>query len=493
MPEDRDQLFEQALARHLRSEGGGESLCLDPETLAAYHERTLSPEEVAFAKSHIVSCARCQEVLARLEATQEVGQLQGVTEQVPGEALVSAATSEAQHPPDMRSTESRRLAAASPNKIIAIPSKKYFSLRWAAPAGAIAAALLIWIGVREARIDIKPSIPAAQVAENGQQPATPTSKNDTGNLRQSELPKELEKQKSEAASAEILDQREKLPSLSLSPGLRDEKKDSSADRALGLEERLRGKREYSRKSPVAPKPGPSAAAAQAQAADAMQRSDLEIASGANQQVQVEVTAAAPVPVDLDKARGQTLPSAPPAKSAVTGAAAQPVPPPPPPPPAGAAGGAQAQSAGALVQNQALGNAEVSNRAVYNRAVSRLSLDIRIAAPGGKKIWSVGPGGQILHSKDSGRTWLQQFSGVSSNLTGGSAPSEKICWLAGAAGTLLRTTDGGNHWEVIRTPVSGDLGGVHASDAKHASVWDAPNRLSYETSDGGATWKPTSNE
>jgi photosystem II stability/assembly factor-like uncharacterized protein len=126
-------------------------------------------------------------------------------------------------------------------------------------------------------------------------------------------------------------------------------------------------------------------------------------------------------------------------------------------------------------------------------VSRLSIDIRIAAPGGKKIWSVGPNGQILHSKDSGRTWLQQFSGVSSNLGGGSAPSEKVCWLAGAAGTLLRTADGGNHWEAIRTPISGDLGGVHASDAKHASIWDAPNRFSYETSDGGATWKQTANE
>ncbi|HEU0370293.1 MAG TPA: YCF48-related protein, partial [Candidatus Acidoferrum sp.] len=87
----------------------------------------------------------------------------------------------------------------------------------------------------------------------------------------------------------------------------------------------------------------------------------------------------------------------------------------------------------------------------------------------------------------------QFSGVSAALSSGSAPSGKVCWIAGAAGTLLRTTDGGNHWEVLHTPISGDLGGVHAADAKRASIWDAPNRLSYETSDGGATWKQTADD
>jgi len=131
--------------------------------------------------------------------------------------------------------------------------------------------------------------------------------------------------------------------------------------------------------------------------------------------------------------------------------------------------------------------------MYNKAVSKVGLDIRIAAPGGKKIWSVGPNGQILHSKDSGRTWLPQFSGVAVNLSAGAAPSDQVCWLVGAAGTVLRTTDGGEHWQTLRTPISGDLGGLHASDAKHASIWDAPHRQSYETSDGGATWKQTANE
>jgi photosystem II stability/assembly factor-like uncharacterized protein len=135
---------------------------------------------------------------------------------------------------------------------------------------------------------------------------------------------------------------------------------------------------------------------------------------------------------------------------------------------------------------------VSLGAVYN-AVATTPLDMRIAAPGGQKIWSVGANGLILYSKDGGRTWMPQLTGVSEALTGGFAPSEDVCWVAGVAGTLLRTTDGGQHWQRIRTPITGDLGGVHAADAQHASIWDLPNHTSYETADGGANWKPTANE
>src|SRR5437762_14130250 len=76
--EDRDRLFEKALARHLRTDAAAaeESACLDAEVLAAYHERLLTSEEMSAAKDHLVSCARCQEILAQLEATQDVKVLQ---------------------------------------------------------------------------------------------------------------------------------------------------------------------------------------------------------------------------------------------------------------------------------------------------------------------------------------------------------------------------------------------------------------------------------
>ena len=84
-PDERDRRFDKALARHLRSAapaGEASSLpalrasqrgsCPDSETLAAYHERSLLPEELNSWKEHIVGCANCQNILAQLEATDEI-------------------------------------------------------------------------------------------------------------------------------------------------------------------------------------------------------------------------------------------------------------------------------------------------------------------------------------------------------------------------------------------------------------------------------------
>src|SRR5271154_4626151 len=67
--DERDQQFERALGRHLR---GAEqyAACPDPETLAAYHERTMSLEEMSRWKEHIAGCARCQEALALVEQSE---------------------------------------------------------------------------------------------------------------------------------------------------------------------------------------------------------------------------------------------------------------------------------------------------------------------------------------------------------------------------------------------------------------------------------------
>ncbi len=69
MPADeRDQQFERALQRQMRS-GSPDAVCPDAETLAAYHERTLSLEEMAQWKEHIAGCTCCQETLTLLEET----------------------------------------------------------------------------------------------------------------------------------------------------------------------------------------------------------------------------------------------------------------------------------------------------------------------------------------------------------------------------------------------------------------------------------------
>jgi len=117
----------------------------------------------------------------------------------------------------------------------------------------------------------------------------------------------------------------------------------------------------------------------------------------------------------------------------------------------------------------------------------------VASPDGKSVWKFGEAGQILRSTSGGKEWASQVSGVTVKLLSASAPSAKVCWVAGASGTLLRTADGGKHWQRVSVPIGGDLGGVHASDAKHASISDAPNRVSYETGDGGRTWKRIANQ
>src|SRR5277367_5350852 len=70
-PDERDQQFERALGRHLRN-AERDAACPDPETLAAYHERTLSLEEMARWKEHIAGCARCQEALALVEQSETI-------------------------------------------------------------------------------------------------------------------------------------------------------------------------------------------------------------------------------------------------------------------------------------------------------------------------------------------------------------------------------------------------------------------------------------
>src|SRR2546421_1893344 len=122
-PDERDRRFDKALARHLRSaaplgEAGGlpapqSGACPDSETLAAYHERSLLPEEMNSWKEHIVGCANCQTVLAHLEATEEIPRQAAEQEKVlaRGESALLASASNESQPASPRtlSKESRRV------------------------------------------------------------------------------------------------------------------------------------------------------------------------------------------------------------------------------------------------------------------------------------------------------------------------------------------------------------------------------------------------
>jgi photosystem II stability/assembly factor-like uncharacterized protein len=183
---------------------------------------------------------------------------------------------------------------------------------------------------------------------------------------------------------------------------------------------------------------------------------------------------------------------------------------PPPAPAPAAGVAKKsapevkEQAAPTSAAQAVEIQRDSTRATLSRSggvvndltasLLEVSADHRyIVAPGMKSVWRVGDAGKIERSTDRGETWLEQSSGVTADLTAGSATSDQVCWVIGKTGTILLSTDGGKHWKRVASPIPGDIGGIHATDALHASIWDVPNHMNFETNDGGATWNRVANE
>src|SRR5260370_1089363 len=203
-PDERDRRFDKALARHLRSAASpaGEAaglpavpasqgdVCPDSETLAAYHERSLLPEEVNSWKEHIVGCALCQSILAQLEATDEIS-LQAVEQEeilaVKESEPVMAARNLESFPETAAASQSQRAAEAAPPK----KSRRALLLRgarwqWLAPAGAIAAGLLVWIALHENQPLPRPALPENEnkVAQN-REPAAPLPSVSTGSPQSS--------------------------------------------------------------------------------------------------------------------------------------------------------------------------------------------------------------------------------------------------------------------------------------------------------------------
>jgi photosystem II stability/assembly factor-like uncharacterized protein len=139
-----------------------------------------------------------------------------------------------------------------------------------------------------------------------------------------------------------------------------------------------------------------------------------------------------------------------------------------------------------------GNRELRDSAAYRTALAHSAPPL-IVAPNLAAMWRLGVAGAIEYSSDQGTTWKSQQSFVTADLTAGSAPSGTICWVVGVHGTVLLTTDSGETWKKVPAPLVENLSGVHATDALRATVWAAFNRGTFETTDGGTTWKQIANE
>lgn len=477
--DDREKQFERALTRHLRN-ASPDSMCPDAETLAAYHERTLSLEEMAHWKEHIAGCARCQESLALVEQTEnlhvEEWEQQNVPAPVPqaaGRSSLRATGVNLQQEEDARPGAHVSHAAVPIRKTIPHPP-----WRWIVPVGALAASVIVWIGVKEIRSRHDASTPGVQVALNRQEPVqTPATRNDT-----------VEQSKPEAPPAKQLDAENHLqkavpaPTAQLAvPSKEAAAATSSASPPPSFEDAFAARKD-SEAADIAkvPSANPSPALPPARVAAKTVPLSSPTPPAANQPAPAGVLAGAAGGTTVNSlAKEKKSEQVPAAAESVEVQSAAPT----------------ADKAAPVASSVSVTSTELSVKARDAMNLLQVAaVDHRyIVAPGEKYVWRVDTGGNIQRSSDRGKSWKLQKSGVTADLTAGSAASDEICWVIGKAGVLLLTTDSGKHWKLISSPITEDLGGIHATDALHASIWDVPNHKSYETSDGGATWKRTSNE
>ncbi len=453
--DDRGQRFDHALARHLPSASPDPS-CPDAEILAAYHDRTLSTNELSRCKEHIAGCSRCQEILALVEQTKNLpaaewerqNRLQPVEQPAaPTVFRAAAAVSQQNAQPSHLSS----ISAEIHDEMDRLRHRP--SWRVLVPLGALAATVILWIGAREVRTQHGKQAYEAELAQNRLAVAPlPTPR--------AEPPLTAKKQEPATARDEIALAQKKTASSSPEPSeqptssapLVSAESVGSADSATSEQENaIRGVTP----GKAATKMLPSGAMARSQTPAARATSPTVAGTaGANRSGSAEAKQRADIVA-------QTM------AESLQAQAATP------------ANATSAQMDALPAADNLLRLAAASHR--------------YIVAPGEAHAWILGSAGQILYTTDRGKTWKPQTSGVIADLTAGSATSDEVCWVVGRAGTLLLTIDGGQYWKLLRSPISGDLGGVHATDARRASIWDVPNRISYETSDGGVTWRRTANE
>ena len=453
--DDRDRQLEKALARHLRSDAI-DAACPDAETLAAYHERTLSLGEMAQWKQHIAECARCQETLKLVE---ESNVLQGSEEEnrkmlelVGGKFATAGAVS---HMP-LNEGVPAALPGSRDSALRQAP-KRAAALRWVVPVGALAAGLLVWVGVRETQQNKAMNSARLEVAEN--RPPVSSAPVAAAPAPKTVLPDQYQSAQEQSRSLDEL-RRQDAPLSMTKPASPLNKKSATGGAApvLSVPTVTKQKREQ----------------------DAKTLKDLSAST---------IAPAPTAPPDVNNYDAQNRLVPPTQNPQAT--------------PAGARGVTpnEAANTGRMLgqQNQM---ARAPAQKTETREVTAVGGDLSqstgdvlpeggtiIVAPNDAYSWRVGANGKIEHSTDNSRTWMLQKSGVTTDLTAGSATSGKVCWVVGKAGTVLLTTDRGKHWKQLTSPTKEDLGGVNAVDDKRASVWTVSHSQSFETNDGGVTWSP----
>jgi hypothetical protein len=463
--DDHDRNFEKALARHLRANASANSPgnlpapaslsasnCPDAEILAAYHERLLSPEEMISCKEHIAACPRCQEILAQLEATDEIPLEADQEEFAPLQAVAV---------PRMHLLHAARASASPPAQEVVAQSasrldvpRRSANWRWLAPAGALAAILLVWVALHERTAEEfklaknQPAL-APEVSPAAAPPAPqPLSTEESARKDSSAQPaaKVAVPQKTEALINEERNAlRQKTPSASLprlaAPSGSPRPGDSiAAKQAAQAQSRVPAQSPYEDQQRAARDAAPQSSAATAPST-----------------TESPVNSVAPAPATPGPARAK-------AESA--------------------AGTAAAPALHQLTRVGALAARENVTSSIAQNSVP-------VSSPDGTITWRLASSGIVQRSDDGGSNWTLQKTAVVTDLLAGSATTNKVCWIVGRAGTILRTTDGGKHWRKTSSPTTEDIASVFAVNAQQATI-TTTRKNSYKTPDGGMTWIPLAN-
>jgi len=111
----------------------------------------------------------------------------------------------------------------------------------------------------------------------------------------------------------------------------------------------------------------------------------------------------------------------------------------------------------------------------------------VASVKAQDIWIVGNNSRILHSRDSGKTWVIQTSETKETLFSVSFVDARRGWCSGANGVILHTEDGGATWvrQVTGTPQP-----IFRIQFLSEKVGFACGYfgLFLRTADGGKTWQ-----
>src|SRR5216683_859454 len=474
--DERDRIFDKALSRHLRaSQGAADAAlqrgsCPDTETLAAYHELSLLPEELNSWKEHIVDCAHCQVILAHLESTDQIPLEAADKEEAHamGESVAAMAAQTLETLPAAAAPGKSQPASETRlrEKVRPFRLSSGVRWRWLAPAGALAAGLLVWIAVHENEKPHLPALPTTQIAKIQEPRASAPSSSGSVSAALPPAPSDLSKSKSatnETASSnartewEAIRRTRKLdyeapgaPEKPLADKEKGLRKDAGRD---SNEELLRAGNQADLDAKAVAGPLQEKLELQEQGRAQGQAANVQSQNQNNYNAQ---KAPGPAPLSqMDTKKKEQ-------KAARAAALAAPEPP--------SAGVAGLTAATSMMEAVTVSNPRL------------------ISPPGSNVVWRAGRAGLIEFSSDNGASWSRQTSGVLVDLLAGSAPSDKVCWIVGRVGAVLLTTDGGAHWKSVAAPLGEDLGGVRAFDAFHATIWNALNTKSFETRDGGLTWQ-----